>query len=473
MSHELPPFRAGDTIERLARARSEGLITSSGLVERSLAHAAELRTRGSVAFTRLWPEDAKAAAGREDRLSASGTPSPSPLAGLPIAVKDNCDVRGDITQAGSEALAIALPAARDADCVARLRTAGAVIIGKANMSEFAFTNTGENRHFGTPLNPVDPLRLVGGSSSGSAACVADGSAIAALGTDTGGSIRGPAALCGLAGFKPSEGRISTRGVVSLSETFDTIGPIARSIKCCAIIDSALADEQWRPLAQTPLLGMVFGVPTTVVLDELDPQVADAFSGALESLSREGATIIEFSWPELGEAQWREAYPVISHTEVYASHGRLVEGRGHFMEPSVVDIILSGKPISMRERREALNVREAYVLNAHERISRFHAVLMPTVPILPPLVAMLKNPDEHRRVEFMIGRNNEIANFFDCCAATVPCQKAGDLPVGLLVQGKHGDDRRLLSIAHSVEACVSDPALRHARFASDGSAASER
>ncbi|WP_085024763.1 amidase [Ensifer aridi] len=458
MPHKFPPLRASDTIQHLAKARSEGVVTSCGLVERTLAHAAELRTQGGVAFTRLWPESAKSAAEREDRLSAAGTPSPSPLAGLPIAVKDNCDVRGDITQAGSEALATALPAARDADCVARLRTAGAVIIGKANMSEFAFTNTGENRHFGTPLNPLDPLRLVGGSSSGSAACVADGSAVAALGTDTGGSIRGPAALCGLAGFKPSEGRISTRGVVSLSETFDTIGPIARSITCCAIIDSALADEQWRPLAHVPLSGLVFGVPTNVVLDELDPQVADAFSNALQSLSRAGASIIEFSWPEIGEAQWREAYPVISHTEVYASHGQLVEERGHLMDPLVVDIILSGKPVSMRERREALKVREAYILNAHELISRFHAVLMPTVPILPPLVAPLKNPDELKRVEFMIGRNNEIANFFDCCAATVPCQKAGDLPVGLLVQGRHGDDRRILSIAHSVEACVSDPVM---------------
>jgi len=399
-----------------------------------------------------------AEARREDRLSAARTPSPSPLAGLPIAVKDNCDVRGDVTQAGSEAFATALAAARDADCVARLRTAGAVIIGKANMSEFAFRNTGENRHFGTPLNPLDPSRLVGGSSSGSAACVADGSAVAAIGTDTGGSIRGPAALCGLAGFKPSEGRISTRGVVSLSETFDTIGPIARSINCCAIIDSALADEQWRPLADMPLEGLVFGVPTTLVLDELDRQVADAFSRALQSLSRAGATIIEFSWPEIGQTQWQEAYPVISHTEVYASHGRLVDERGHTMDPRVVDIILSGKPVSMRERSEALKVREACILKAHERISRFHAVLMPTVPISPPLIAALTEPDEMNRVEYMIGRNNEIANFFDCCAATVPCQKAGDLPVGLLVQGRHGDDRRILSIAHSVEACVSDPVL---------------
>ncbi len=458
MHHE-PPLRASDTIEQLAKARSEGLITSSEVVERALAHAASLRTQGSVAFTRLWPEDAKVAAQREDRLSAARAPSPSPLAGLPIAVKDNCDVRGDVTQAGSEALATALPAARDADCVARLRTAGAVIIGKTNMSEFAFRNTGENHRFGTPLNPLDPLRLVGGSSSGSAACVADGSAVAALGTDTGGSIRGPAALCGLAGFKSSEGRISTRGVVSLSETFDTVGPIARSIKCCAIIDSALADEQWRPLADMPLKGLVFGVPTTLVLDELDPQVADAFSDSLQSISRAGATVIEFSWPEIGQAQWREAYPVISHTEVYASHGRLVEERGHTMDPAAVDIILSGKPVSMRERKEALKVREACVLTGHERMSRFHAVLMPTVPILPPLIAALTNPDEAKRVEYMIGRNNEIANFFDCCAATVPCQKAGDLPVGLLVQGRHGDDRQILSIAHSVEACISDPVLR--------------
>ncbi|MER8473174.1 amidase family protein, partial [Mesorhizobium sp. M1328] len=193
MINESCAFEAKDTIEALAKARAEGLIQSTHLVARSLARAASLREKGSVAFTRLWAEDALAAAEREDRLVAAGTPSSSPLAGLPIAVKDNCDVRGDVTQAGSAALATALPASRDADCVARLRAAGAVIIGKTNMSEFAFANTGENRTFGTPRNPLDPSRLVGGSSSGAATSVADGSVIAALGTDTGGSIRGPAA----------------------------------------------------------------------------------------------------------------------------------------------------------------------------------------------------------------------------------------------------------------------------------------
>lgn len=453
-------FKAEDTVESLAVALAGGRVQSVDLVGRSLARAADLRKQGSFAFTRLWPEDAMAAAEREDRLIAAGTPTPSPLAGLPIVVKDNCDVRGDVTQAGSAALAGEPPASRDASCVARLRAAGAVIVGKSNMSEFAFANTGENRAFGTPRNPCDPDRLVGGSSSGAATCVADGSAIAALGTDTGGSIRGPAALCGLAGFKPSEGRIPAQGVIPLSTTLDSIGPIARTINCCAIIDAALADQPWRPLPNLPLQGLVFGVPTTTVLDDLEDKVAQAFAAALEFLARSGALVIEFPWPEISPTRWRQYFSVIARSEFYGSHGKLVEERSQLVESNAKDVILSGASFTLKDRTEALEFRGRSIFEAHDVISRFHAVLMPTVPILAPRASVLTDAGEASRVGSLIGRNNEIANFFGCCAATVPCQRPGDLPVGLLVLGKNSDDRRILAIAKSVETGLNQLRLRH-------------
>lgn len=453
-------FKAGDTVESLALALARGEALSVDLVGRSLARAAELRKQGSFALTRLWPEDAMVAAEREDRLIAAGTPTPSPLAGLPIVVKDNCDVRGDVTQAGSAALAGAPPASRDASCVARLRGAGAVIVGKSNMSEFAFANTGENRAFGTPRNPCDPDRLVGGSSSGAATCVADGSAIAALGTDTGGSIRGPAALCGLAGFKPSEGRIPAQGVISLSTTLDTIGPIARTISCCAIMDAALADQPWRPLPDFPLQGLVFGAPTTTVLDDLEPQVAQAYAATLDFLTRSGAIIIEFPWAEINPDRWRQYFSIIARSEFYGSHGEIAKERAQLVESVAKEVIMSGASFTMKDRAEALGFRERSISEAHDVISRFHAILMPTVPILAPRASMLTDAVEAGKVGYLIGRNNEIANFFGCCAATVPCQGPGELPVGLLVLGKNGDDRRILTIAKSIETGLNKLRLRH-------------
>lgn len=445
-----PPFMQSDTITKMARGLISGTVRSTQLVERALDYAEELKSAGSRALTRMWREEAMATARVEDRMRAQGVPAPSLLAGIPIVVKDNCDVRGDITQAGSGSLTDALPALRDSDCVSQLRTAGAVIVGKSNMSEFACANTGINTVFGTPTNPRDPSRLVGGSSSGAAAAVADGSVVAALGSDTGGSIRGPAALCGLAGFKPSEGRISTKGVLPLSSTLDTLGPIARSMECCAIIDAALAGTPWRPLAEYPLQGISLGIPQDLVLDDLDSPVASAFENALRVLRQAGATVSEFSWAELGRRDWREAYGTIVRSEMYANHGRFAEEHAKSIEQKPLDIILSGRSITPQDYNNALAFRGKLSLDAHDTVSRFHVVVMPTAPILAPLISSLSDWEEAKKVEHMIGRNNEPANFFDCCAATVPCQETGELPVGFLMMARNGEDRRVLAIANAVE-----------------------
>lgn len=446
-------FNAVDTVEALSEFLDAGQVTSSDLTQRAIARAEALRAKGSVAFTRLWPDEALVFARREDTFAASGSLRPSPLAGLPIAVKDNCDVRGDVTQAGARVLAEFAPAQQDAICVSRLRSAGAVIIGKTNMSEFAYANTGDNITFGMPRNPCDPERLVGGSSSGSAAAVADGSVVAALGTDTGGSIRGPAALCGLTAFKPSEKRIPSEGVVPISATFDTIGPIARSIESCAIIDAVLSNSHYRKLPEYPLRGLSFGIPTTMVLDDLDNEVAAVFQGTVKALSESGASVSEFSWPETEPGKWRQAYHMICRNEAYEVHGDLVRNHQDAIHRDVVRPILSGASVTSRVRWEALNLRKAAVEASHDLIGRFHAVIMPTVPIVAPLIKELNEEHTAGRIEYLIGRNNEIANFFDCCAATVPCQELEQLPVGLLIMAKSGEDRRVLSIAKAVETCI--------------------
>lgn len=444
------PFGPSDTIAKLAKARRSGAFKFTDLATRAIDRAEALKKEGSHALTRIWREDSLAAARLEDRLHDHGVPAASLLAGLPIVVKDNCDVRGDVTQAGSASLANALSAGRDADSVERLRTAGAIIAGKSNMSEFACDNTGANRVFGMPRNPLDASRIVGGSSSGAAAAVADGSMVAALGSDTGGSIRGPAALCGLFGFKSSERRVSTKGVVPLSTTLDILGPIARSVECCGIMDAVLSDISWRPLPPYPLQGLSLGVLQDLVLDELDRPVAAAFENAVRVLKNAGATVIEFSWAELQRRDWRDVFPVITHGDIYASHGRFAEENAGSIEPGVLDVIMSGKTVTPQDRADALAFRRRVSLEAHDIISRFHVVVMPTVPLIAPLISSLSDPEAAKKIEFMIGRNNEPANFFDCCAVTVPCQAAGDLPVGFLMMARNGEDRRVLSVANAVE-----------------------
>ena len=229
------------TIQQLAADLAAGRTTSRKLTEQALARIADPKGEGGRAFIKVWRDQALAAADASDALRKAGL-VPSPLAGIPVSIKNLCDVAGETTLAGSKALDDAPPAKADAPVVARLRAAGAVIVGSTNMSEFAFSGVGFNPHYGTPGNPADRKRVPGGSSAGAAVSVADGMAVAALGTDTGGSVRIPAAVCGITGFKPTARRVPIDGVVPLSTSLDSIGPLANSVECCAIVDAVFAGE---------------------------------------------------------------------------------------------------------------------------------------------------------------------------------------------------------------------------------------
>src|SRR5262245_11445540 len=233
-------------ISVLARSLAEGKTSSRGLVEEALARIADASGEGGRVFTKVHAQSALAAADASDRLRRQGV-VPSPLAGLPVSIKDLFDVAGDVTTAGSKILRDRPPAAADAGAVARLRAAGAVVIGRSNMTEFAFSGIGINPHYGTPANPYDRAsrRIPGGSSSGAAVSIVDGMAAFALGTDTGGSVRIPAALCGIAGLKPTTARVSRDGAFPLSRTLDSVGPLAPTVACCATIFQVLAGEEQR------------------------------------------------------------------------------------------------------------------------------------------------------------------------------------------------------------------------------------
>src|SRR4051794_3279055 len=287
------------TVMGLVAELAAGRTSSRELVETALARIADPEGEGARTFTKVYAETARAVADAQDQLRRAGYVA-SPLAGLPVSIKDLFDVAGERTPAGSKALDDTPPAEHDAPIVARLRAAGAVLVGRTNMTEFAFSGVGINPHYGTPGNPYDRRLIPGGSSSGAAVSVGDGNAIVAIGTDTGGSVRIPAALCGIAGFKPTQKRISRDGATPLSTTLDSIGPLANSIACCAIADAIMGGEP--PVVPEPVrvAGMRLGVPQTYVLDELAPEVATAFAEACAMLSRLGARVTDLPLAEFGE-----------------------------------------------------------------------------------------------------------------------------------------------------------------------------
>src|ERR1700730_3584612 len=231
MPAELNPSKR--TVLEIAADLADGRTTSRELVEAALAQITDPGGEGARTSVKVYAERARAAADAQDQLRKAGYTA-SPLAGLPVSLKDLFDVAGERTLAGSKALDDTPPAQCDAAIVARLRAAGAVLIGRTNMTEFAFSGVGINPHYGTPGNPYDRRLIPGGSSSGAAVSVSDGGAVVAIGTDTGGSVRIPAAPCGIVGFKPTQKRIPRDGVTTLSTTLDSIGPLANSVACCAV-----------------------------------------------------------------------------------------------------------------------------------------------------------------------------------------------------------------------------------------------
>ena len=286
-------------LAELARRLVRAETTSEALIDRALANALDPGGEGSRTFVKLYEDGAREAAISADRLRARGV-IPSPLAGIPISIKDLFDVRGEPTTAGSKVLIDATPAQHDSTVIARLRAAGAIIVGRTNMTEFAFSGLGINPHYGTPRNPYDRStgRIPGGSSSGAAVSVSDGMSEVGIGTDTGGSVRIPAALCGLVGFKPTARRISRDGVLPLSTTLDSIGPIARSVACCALVDAIMAGESPDVPPALPIAGLRLGVVRDYVCDGLEDAIATTFERALAILSKAGAHIMEMPFPEL-------------------------------------------------------------------------------------------------------------------------------------------------------------------------------
>ncbi|RQS08940.1 amidase [Burkholderia sp. Bp9002] len=445
-------------LAQLAADLAAGRTTSRALVDTALERIADPAGQGAVVFTEVDADNARATADAHDRLRAAGTVL-SPLAGIPVSVKDLFDVAGQVTRAGSRVLDDAPPATTDAIAVARLRRAGAVLVGRTNMSEFAFSGLGLNPHFGTPRSPygrdvAGDARIAGGSSSGAAASVADGMAAVALGTDTGGSIRIPAALCGLTGFKPTASRIPKQGGVPLSTTLDSFGPIGLTVACCALVDRMLAGLEPHVPAARPLEGVRLGVLTNYVTDGVDAGVAAALDTALTHLEAAGAVVTEVRFAALDRLPDVNRFG-FSPIEAYAWHRPLLAQHRDRYDPRVLSRILKGEPASAADYLDLVAARDAMLDEAaHTVWSRFDALVAPTVPVVPPRIAELEADDDaFARTNALILRNPSAFNFLDACALSLPCHPRDAAPVGLMLAAAPHRDDALLAIGQAVEAVL--------------------
>ncbi len=443
------------TIVELAQLLASRKITSRQLVEQSLAAIDDPEGEGARTFLLVHREEALAAADRVDALRRRGS-TLSALAGIPISIKDLFDETNVVTLGGSKVLVGTPPATRDSIVVERLRASGAVIVGRTNLTEFAYSGLGINPHYGTPRNTFERTtgRIPGGSSSGAAISITDGMAAGAVGTDTGGSVRIPAGLNGIVGFKPTARRVPLDGVLPLSFTLDSAGPLAKTVADCALLDQVLAAEADGVPAAAHLRDLRFAVPETVFQDDLAPAVANAFTAALGRLSAAGATIIELPMAEFAQAAALNARGALTSAEAYSWHRRWMKDGADEYDPRVISRIRPGETISAADYIELLRLRQRFVRTINAAASGFDAMLMPTTPQTAPTIAETCESDEsYFRLNGRMLRNASIVNLFDGCALSVPCHEPGSAPVGMMIAGTQNTDRRILAIGLAVEEVV--------------------
>src|ERR1700741_3844612 len=442
------------TLASLADDLEQGRTSARKLGEESIAKMADPAVDVQRAFIHVDKDAALDAADAMDHLRKANA-APSRFAGIPISIKDLFDIQGQVTRAGSRALEDSPPAAADAPVVARLRRAGFIVIGRTNMTEFAYSGIGINPHYGTPKGAWQrgTGHVPGGSSSGAAVSVVDGMAHGALGTDTGGSCRIPAAYNGIVGFKPTQRRVPLDGGVPLSFTLDSFGPLANSVACCAALDAVLAAEPVTPVRPRSIKGMRLAVPTTVALDELDDAVAKTFDRALQTLSKAGALIEHIEVPEFLDVGMMNAKGGFAAAESFAWHRYLITSKGEIYDPRVYVRIMRGEAITAADYIDLLNARRSLISRLATRLAPYDALVMPTTANTPPRIADLADDKAFAIANLRSLRNCTLINTIDGCAISLPAHREGEAPVGFMLASTGGSDRRIFKLAAAMEGVI--------------------
>ncbi len=437
-------------LRALAHDLDAGRVTAEALVETALTRIQDPAGEGARAFLTVDGAAALELARFYDQQRQSGRSVP-PYAGIPVGVKDLFDIRGQVTRAGSAILANAPPATADAPAIARVKAAGFIAVGRNNMTEFAYSGVGLNPHYGTPRSPYDRAtgRIPGGSTSGGAVAVADGMVPLAIGSDTGGSCRIPASYNGIVGYKPSTGRIPTEGAYPLSKTLDSIGPVAQSVECCALVDAVLAGD-WDGVITAPRHRLRFAVPKSYFESTIDEDVASHFERALSHIDKNGIAIEEVVLEELSQLPAINAKGGISAVEAMAHHRAQIAELGAGYDERVRRRIELGDLISAPDYAELLATRKKLIGEFNRAMTGFDALVMPTTCNIPPAISALASYEDYLKLNYLSLRNTFTGNFLDCCGISLPMHKAGEPPTGFMLMAPHGLDQQIFAAAQVVE-----------------------
>lgn len=408
------------------------------------------RASDEKVFLKVYAEQARAAADAADARRSQGV-TLGPLDGRIVSIKDLFDVAGETTTAGSIILRKEPAAEADAPIVARLRRAGAVIVGKTNMSEFAFSGIGINPHYGTPGCAADETRVPGGSSSGAGVSVGEGTAEIGIGTDTGGSVRIPASLNGVVGFKPTTGRVTTQGAFPLSYALDSIGPLAKTVADCAATDAIMAGEEpWTPTPM-PVAGLRIGVPRGVLFTQTEDIVAQAFEATLSVLSKAGARIVEYDIEDLlGEMSNAMAEAPLVAIEAAAVHADWYESRAADFDQAVLARVRKGAGYTAANYIRLMHRRDALIARMDARLAPLDVLALPaTATTAMPIASLLGDLDTFMKANVLMLRNTTWGNQFDLTGVSLPMPDMVR-PAGLMLMARRGQDRRVLDIAAGIE-----------------------
>ena len=444
-------------INDVIAALNTNKITARQLVENCLAAIDDPDGEGQRAFISTYHDRARQQADMIDHARKQGWAVPK-FAGIPLSVKDLFDEAGIVTKAGSIVLKDAAPASQDAIVVAQLKAAGFIVIGRTNMTEFAFSGLGTNAHYGTPRSPFerDPKnpkigRVAGGSSSGSAVSISDQMAVATIGSDTGGSTRAPAAFCGIVGFKPTTDRMPGTGIFPLSTSFDAAGPMGTSVDCCAILDSLMAGKDGNTEPPFPVKNLRLAIPVGYLFDDLNDHVANCFTAAIEALSAAGAIIEEMPIAPIEAMRPSNNTKSIVAAEAYALHrDRLESDAVAKYDPYIAHRLAGGQDISATDYINMFAARKKVWADVHTMTRHFDALVLPTSPALPPTLDTLDSIAAKTTINAHCLRNTSLSNYLDQPTITLPCHGAGTAPVGISLMGPRLHDRRLFAIAAGVE-----------------------
>ncbi len=442
------------TLETLANKLEAGLTTSRALVEESLHRIADPSGEGERVFIRVDAIGARAAADIQDGLRKQGR-APSRFAGIPFSVKDLFDIAGEVTRAGSKILADQPAASSDAPAIAALKGAGLVVLGRTNMTEFAYSGLGLNPHYGTPRNVYDRHigRIPGGSSSGAAVAVADGMCALSIGTDTGGSCRIPASYNGIVGYKPSTGRVSTVGAFRLSSSFDSVGPMAHSVACCATADAIMAGDWDGVIAAGPGRPLRLGLLNTVVQGQLCGEVAQDFARSISRLRSAGFGFEIFEFDGLKKLPSLMKNGGIVAAEAYTVHRDFLARYGENYDPRVGDRIQLASGTSEQDYTTLLQERQKLIASFDQISQGFDAILMPSVANIAPRFSEIGSDEDYYRLNGVALRNTYLANFLDGCALSIPMNLEGSAPTGLMLMSSHGNDKMLFSVGKSIASLI--------------------